>query len=106
MPFTEILVKTIFVFLLSSLYGLQRQRNHKPAGFGAFTLVAVGACALATIAVDIDLIHSIVIISSIITGIGFLGAGALIRTNDKVFGFTTASSIWFFAIFGLTIGLG
>lgn len=40
------------------------------------------------------------------TGIGFLGAGALIKTTDKIFGFTTAASIWLFAIFGLIIGVG
>ena len=40
------------------------------------------------------------------TGIGFLGAGALIRNNDKIFGFTTAASIWILAIFGIVIGIG
>jgi len=44
--------------------------------------------------------------AGIVTGIGFLGAGALIRTTDKIFGFTTAASIWLFAILGLIIGLG
>ena len=42
----------------------------------------------------------------IVTGIGFLGAGALIRNNDKIFGFTTAASLWIFAIFGLVMGIG
>ena len=40
------------------------------------------------------------------TGIGFLGAGALIRNSDRVFGFTTAAGIWLFAIFGMLVGLG
>ncbi len=43
---------------------------------------------------------------AVVTGIGFLGAGALIKTNDKTFGFTTAASIWVFAIFGIIIGVG
>jgi putative Mg2+ transporter-C (MgtC) family protein len=46
------------------------------------------------------------LLGATVTGIGFLGAGALIRGSDKVFGFTTASSIWLFAIFGLTVGIG
>ena len=49
---------------------------------------------------------SIALLAATVTGIGFLGAGALVRTSDKVFGFTTAASIWFFAIFGMMIGLG
>ena len=102
----EPLVKIILVFALSSLYGLQRQRNHKQAGLGTFTLVAVGSCVLTIIAIDLGLSNSIGMIGGIITGIGFLGAGAFIRNNDKVFGFTTAASIWLFAIFGLIVGLG
>jgi len=102
----EPFIKIIIVFALSSLYGLQRQRNHKQAGLGTFTLVAVGSCVLTIIAIDLGLSNSIGMIGGIITGIGFLGAGAFIRNNDKVFGFTTAASIWIFAIFGLIVGLG
>jgi len=94
------------VFVFSFIYGFNRQKSHKPVGFGTFILIAVGSCALAIIAVDMNISNSIGIIGAIVTGIGFLGAGALIRSSDKVFGFTTAASIWFFAIFGLSIGLG
>ena len=40
------------------------------------------------------------------TGIGFLGAGALIKSTDKIYGFTSAASIWVFAIIGLLVGIG
>jgi len=43
---------------------------------------------------------------AIVTGIGFLGAGALIKNADKIFGFTNATSIWIFSIIGLLIGIG
>ena len=46
------------------------------------------------------------LLGAIITGVGFLGAGALIKTSDKVFGFMTAASIWLFSIIGIVIGLG
>lgn len=98
------LTRFIAVFVLSFAYGLNRQKSHKPVGFGTFILIAVGACALAIFAVDMDIQESV--IGAIVTGIGFLGAGALIRNSDKVFGFTTAASIWFFAIFGLLVGSG
>lgn len=102
----EILEKFLFVFVLTFIYGLQRQRSHKPVGFGTFILVAVGACALAVTASQMSLENSVSLLAAIVTGIGFLGAGALIRNQDKIFGFTTAASIWLFAIFGLVSGLG
>ena len=106
MEFNEILLRFVAVFALTFIYGLQRQRSHKPVGFGTFIFVAIGACGLAITASEIGLSNSIGLLSAIITGIGFLGAGALIRSPDKIFGFTTAASIWLFAIFGLIIGLG
>ncbi len=93
-------------FILSLLFGLERQYSHKPIGFGTYTFVAIGSCSLAVIAVALGFEHSIPLLSAIVTGIGFLGAGALIKTNDKIFGFTSAASIWAFAIFGLIVGIG
>lgn len=103
------LIRIVITFLASLLFGLERQRSHKPIGFGTFVFVSLGSCALSVTAI---LITSgtqnspLALISGIVTGIGFLGAGALIKTTDHVFGFTTAASIWFFAIFGLIIGVG
>jgi|SRR3989338_1045353 len=106
MELVVIALRFIVTFILSFLFGIERQYSHKPIGFGTYTFVAVGSCSLAIIAVALGLEHSIPILSSIVTGIGFLGAGALIKTNDKIFGLTSAASIWAFAIFGLTIGIG
>lgn len=106
MAFIDIPLRFFLVFAMSFLYGLNRQKSHKPVGFGTFILVSIGSCALAILADQMDLAISIGLLGAIVTGIGFLGAGALIRNSDKIFGFTTAASIWFFAIFGMLIGLG
>lgn len=106
METSEIVLRLFLVFALSFAYGYQRQKSHKPVGFGTFILVSVGASALAITAAEMNLDHSVALLGAIVTGIGFLGAGALIKTSDKIFGFTTAASIWIFAIFGLIIGLG
>ena len=106
MEFQVIALRFIVTFLLSFLFGIERQYSHKPIGFGTYTFVAIGSCSLAVIAVSLGLEHSIPILSAIVTGIGFLGAGALIKTNDKIFGLTSAASIWAFAIFGLIVGIG
>jgi putative Mg2+ transporter-C (MgtC) family protein len=106
MVLLDILFKFVVTFLLSSLFGLERQTSHKPIGFGTFTFVAVGSCALGILAGTLGLESSIGLLGATITGIGFLGAGALIKTGDKIFGANTAAAIWLFAIFGLIMGLG
>ena len=100
------ILRMVLVFVPAMLFGFQRQRNHKLIGFGTFTFVAIGACGLAIAAVTLGMGNPLPLLGSIVTGIGFLGAGALIRTTDKIFGFTTAASIWVFSIFGLLIGVG
>jgi putative Mg2+ transporter-C (MgtC) family protein len=93
-------------FVLSFLFGLESQRSHKPVGFVPFTFVAIGACMLSLMAITFGFEDPVPLLAAIITGIGFLGAGALIKNNDKVFGFTTATSIWLFSVLGLMIGIG
>jgi putative Mg2+ transporter-C (MgtC) family protein len=95
------------IFLMAFLFGIERQLSNKLIGFGTFIFVASGSCALAILANQISPGDGILtIIGGTLTGIGFIGAGALIKTNDKIFGFTTAASIWIFAILGLSIGFG
>jgi len=101
-----IVTRFLVTFILALVYGLERQRSHKPIGFGTFIFVSVGSCALAITATQINPENPLPLLSAIITGIGFLGAGALIKTTDKIFGFTTAASIWLFSIIGLVIGSG
>ncbi|PIN73608.1 hypothetical protein COV20_05280 [Candidatus Woesearchaeota archaeon CG10_big_fil_rev_8_21_14_0_10_45_16] len=101
-----ILEKSLLVFTLALVFGLTRQWQHKPIGFGTFTFVSLGACALAITALNLNPGEPLPLLGSIVTGIGFLGAGALIKTTDKISGFTSAATIWLFAIFGLLIGVG
>ena len=107
MDYITLVIRLSLVFFLTLIYGVQRQKSHKPVGFGTYILVAIGACGLSIASQELVGINNTVsLLAAIITGIGFLGAGALIKTPDKVFGFTTAASIWFFAIFGVLIGIG
>jgi len=106
MEFFTLATRFFIVFSLALVFGLERQKAHKPVSFGTFIFVSMGACALALTATSIDIQNRIIILGSIVTGIGFLGAGALIKTSDRIFGFTTAASIWIMAIFGIVIGVG
>ncbi|MDP3966588.1 MAG: MgtC/SapB family protein [archaeon] len=101
-----ILLRILITFILAMIFGFQRQKAHKPIGFGTFTFVAIGSCGLALIGLKFGGGNPLPILGAIVTGIGFLGAGALIKTNDKIFGVTTAAGIWVFSIFGLLIGVG
>jgi uncharacterized membrane protein YhiD involved in acid resistance len=105
---TVIFFRFIITFLLSFAFGLERQMSHKPVGFGTFIFVATGSCGIALLTQVIPTEHSFGILGAVITGIGFLGAGALLRSGsgDKITGFTTASSIWIFAIIGILMGVG
>jgi putative Mg2+ transporter-C (MgtC) family protein len=95
---------------LSSLIGLEREASHKPAGLRTHVLVGVGAALLTLIAVSsfgIPGDRSVAtIISGLVTGIGFLGAGSIIASGRHVQGITTAATIWMTAILGITVGLG
>ena len=105
MELSIILLRLILTFALSLIFGYERQRSHKPIGFGTFIFVSVGSCGLAITATLLNE-NPLPLLGSVVTGIGFLGAGALIKTNEKTFGFTTAASVWLFAIFGIIIGVG
>lgn len=102
----DILVRVFVAFALSFIFGLERQFRKKPVGFGTFTFVTVGACVLSIVAQTVSE-TPIVLFGAIMTGIGFLGAGAIIKGNDhKVQGITTAAALWAFASLGITIGIG
>jgi len=99
-------LRLLLTFFLAVLFGLESQRSHKPVGFGTFAFVAIGSCVLSLISLQAGGGTNLALIGSIISGIGFLGAGALIKTSDKVFGFMTAASVWLFSILGIIIGFG
>lgn len=102
-------LRFLITFILSFIFGTWRQKSHKPVGFGTFVFVSVGSCSLAITALNLTsggTDNPLPLLGAIVTGIGFLGAGALIKTTDKIFGFTSAATIWLFAIFGLIIGVG
>ncbi|MBN2014853.1 MAG: MgtC/SapB family protein [Candidatus Altiarchaeota archaeon] len=103
----DVLLRITLAFVLSLSFGLERQITKKPVGFGVFTLVATGSCLLSIIALVFSGGSSpLPLLGGIITGIGFLGAGAIIRYQEKAFGFTSAACIWSFAALGVSIGVG
>ncbi len=105
---STVVFRILLAFLLSTVFGLERQFKKKPVGFGTFIFVTVGSCIITLTAIQLsETANPLPVIGGVITGVGFLGAGALIRREEKkVFGFTTAAAIWGFAALGITIGAG
>jgi len=105
----ELVVRVVVAALLGAALGAEREVNQKTAGLRTHTLVAAGA-ALFTIAgayaFDQDNVDPTRIAAQIVTGIGFIGAGGMIRTGFTVSGITTAATLWFAAALGLSVGFG
>lgn len=99
----------LLAVLLGGLVGWERERQERPAGLRTHILVCVGA-ALMTLVGDMIPNNGARIAAQIVTGVGFLGAGTIIRENDTmgtpVRGLTTAASLWATAGVGIAVGLG
>lgn len=98
---------------LGALIGTERSMAHKVAGMRTYGLVSLSACLFALIAVTpsiaflvatvVDPFH---IAASVITGIGFIGAGLMFAQGERVTGLTTAAGLWVAAGVGLAVGFG
>ncbi|MGB2987234.1 MAG: MgtC/SapB family protein [Phycisphaerae bacterium] len=101
-------VRILIAVLLGGVIGLERELRDKPAGFRTIILICVGACIFTIMSevVGGPDVNSTRIAAQIVTGIGFLGAGVILRGRAGVFGLTTASTIWAVAAIGMTVGFG
>jgi putative Mg2+ transporter-C (MgtC) family protein len=106
----ELLLRLLLAAVLGGVIGVEREVRQKSAGLRTNTLIAVGA-ALFTL-MSIELAEGVFgadptrITAQIVTGIGFLGAGAIIRTGGSVQGLTTAATVWVNAAIGVAAGGG
>jgi putative Mg2+ transporter-C (MgtC) family protein len=91
--------------LFGGLIGIEREMRHKPAGIGTNMLICAGACMFALVSARVDPGSPSRIASNILTGVGFIGAGLILKdTEGHVRGLTTAAGIWMAAAIGMAIG--
>jgi len=109
---TMILLQMLLAVALGSLLGLERELRRHPAGLRTHILVTLGSCVFMILAYRI-LSHPwegsgdpTRLAAGVVTGIGFLGAGAIMKEGVNVKGLTTAASIWLAAGVGISVGAG
>ena len=110
---SQMIVRLLLTLVLSGLIGLERQVHRRDAGLRTHILVALGSCLIMLTSLYVfDIYKAQVsldparIAAGVVTGIGFLGAGTIIRESDGVRGLTTAASLWVAAGIGLAVGVG
>ncbi|MBT7608818.1 MAG: MgtC/SapB family protein [Bacteriovoracaceae bacterium] len=110
--YIALLLMTFSALFLGGLIGFDRERKLKPAGIKTNILICIGSTLYTVISILIqrklgNTMADVTRISAqIVTGIGFLGAGAIIQSRGGVKGLTTAATIWVVAAIGCTIGAG
>lgn len=118
----EMLIRFVIALILGAIIGFERELLHKEAGVRTTMLVSAGSAIFAMIGLMLPHIISaqtgnlsevvarnggfLSVIANVVVGIGFLGAGVIIKHENRVHGLTTAALVWMTAGIGLLVGLG
>jgi putative Mg2+ transporter-C (MgtC) family protein len=109
------MMRLIIAAILASLIGYDREKQNKAAGIRTNVIVAVISCVIMILSVEVAQSGSLAngvkgdparLAAQVVSGIGFLGAGTIIKQEDKIEGLTTAASLWGVAGLGLAVGYG
>ncbi len=108
----RIIMRVLVAFVAGVIIGFDRERSGKAAGIRTQMLVCVGSALMAGISVFLGKWYGVPdadparLMAQVITGVGFLGAGVILKNGNKVLGVTTAATIWTTAAIGISIGAG
>lgn len=103
------LPKLLTALVCGGIVGFERERKHKVAGFKTNILICTGAMlftATSLLIAESSAYDPLRVISYVVSGIGFLGAGAIFKSHDRVHGLTTAAFIWCISAIGVIVGCG
>ncbi|ADI01776.1 MAG TPA: methyltransferase [Syntrophothermus lipocalidus] len=109
----EIILKLALACFLGGVIGLERESLNRPAGLRTYTLVCMGSALAMIVSLDMyyQYAHTVNadpgrIAAQVVSGIGFLGAGTIMREGANIRGLTTAAGLWVVACIGLAVGAG
>ena len=106
-PFAEVILVAVS-FVCGGVVGSERERSEKPAGLRTLILICVGSTifTMASMSGVLGAREPARIAAQIVTGVGFLGAGSILRERNGITGLTTAASIWAVSAVGIVVGAG
>ena len=105
------MIQVAVAALLGGLIGSERESRGSVAGFRTNMLIAMGACLFTILSIDgfplkgSSAQDSARVVAQVVTGVGFLGAGAMFQGRRRMKGLTTAATIWIVAAIGMTVGV-
>jgi putative Mg2+ transporter-C (MgtC) family protein len=104
----DYLLKLFLAALVGGAIGLEREYRDKSAGFRTMILISVGSCLFTLIsdAMADSISDNTRVAAAVVTGIGFLGAGVILKDGTNIRGLTTAASIWMVSALGTAVGVG
>jgi putative Mg2+ transporter-C (MgtC) family protein len=106
----DFVIRLCLAFVAGGIIGMERSSRRQVAGLRTHILIATGACCLMLLSIwlpqQIKTGDPGRIAAQVVSGMGFLGAGAIIRLGSTIRGLTTAASLWLTAAIGLAIGAG
>jgi putative Mg2+ transporter-C (MgtC) family protein len=102
------LLSILAAFLCGTIVGIEREKGHKPAGLRTQILICMGSAIFTMMSASQALggHEPARIAAQIVTGVGFLGAGSILRDRHQITGLTTAATIWTVSAIGITVGAG
>ena len=108
MPPVDLTLRLLLAAGLGAAIGLEREYWQKPAGLRTNMLIAVGSALFTVMSIELARTSGTPdrIAAQVVTGIGFVGAGAILRSGHSVHGMTTAATIWVNAAIGMAAGAG
>ena len=104
----DFIVKVVLALVLGGIMGLEREYNDKPAGYATNSIICLGAALFTMLSLYMAEMGGDPgrIAAQIVSGVGFLGAGAILREGNKISGLTTAAGVWLVAAIGMAVGFG
>ena len=108
MPLLELMLRLLLAAGLGAAIGIERETRQKPAGLRTNILIALGSALFTMLSIDIGGVGNTPdrIAAQVVTGVGFLGGGAILRSGRNIHGMTTAATIWVNAAVGVAAGAG
>ena len=104
--FIEPVFRLMLAAALGAVIGFERESSHKPAGLRTHVLVSVASCLVTLVSILEFPEDPARLLAQIIPGIGFIGAGSIIASGEKVTGITTATGIFVTSAIGIAVGTG